>query len=58
VLPLSGKYAVYDLLGDGTSIDFTIDEFIYRRDEIYSFLDDKNLRSIFLKINFSDYNYV
>jgi hypothetical protein len=52
-MPIKGKYSNYNLLGDGISIDFTIDEFIHRKEEIYSFLNDKKLRSNFDLNNFS-----
>jgi len=46
-MPIKGKYSNYNLLADGISIDFTIDEFIHGKEEIYSFLNDKKLRSNF-----------
>jgi len=41
---IAGKYSNYDLLTDGISIDFTIDEFKNNHKEIFNFFQDQNIR--------------
>ena len=49
---LLGKYSSYDILSKGYYIDFTIDEILRNPENIFSIIDDDNLRRNYFFLNF------